>query len=112
VKVIVRSGFEEMKASRGRRRMPSMRTSRFSTIMVPKAFVHENGKLTGVVFEKVKARSTTTRAGATWCRPASRTSTVNATTCSWRSARRTPSPGSSGSGIEFDKWGMPKVDPK
>ena len=34
-------------------------------------------------------------AAAGWCRPASRTSSSNATTCWSRSARRTPSPGSS-----------------
>ena len=46
-------------------------------------------------------------------RPASRTSTSRATTCWSRSARRTRFPGSSATvGIEFDKWDMPKVDPK
>jgi len=78
--------------------------------LVPKEFTHENGRLTGVVFEKVKPNSTP-RAGATWCRPASPISTSPATTCWSRSARRTHSPGSSADiGIEFDKWNMPKVD--
>ena len=63
--------------------------------LVPKAFTHEDGKLTGVLFEKVDGGSTTTRAAASWCRPASPTCTSNATTCWSPSARRTPSPGSS-----------------
>ena len=55
--------------------------------------------------------STTPRAAATSSRPASRIRPSPATTCWWRSARRTRSPGSSATaGIEFDKWDMPVVD--
>ena len=44
-------------------------------------------------------------------RRASPTSISNATTCWWRSARRTPSRGSRrDAGIEFDKWGLPKLN--
>ena len=62
--------------------------------LVPKEFTHDDGKLTGMTFEKVEAEYDE-RAAAGWCRPASRISSSNATTCWSRSARRTPSPGSS-----------------
>ena len=44
--------------------------------LVPKAFTHEDGKLTGVAVREGRSAVTTTRAAASWCRPASRTSTI------------------------------------
>ena len=41
--------------------------------LVPKAFMHEDGKLTGMIFEKVRRRARRRRAGASSCRPASPT---------------------------------------
>ena len=55
VKVIVRSGFEEMKASPWEKEDAMHEGIPILNYMVPKAFTHENGKLTGVIFEKVKA---------------------------------------------------------
>jgi formate dehydrogenase (NADP+) beta subunit len=55
VKVIVRSGFEEMKASPWEKEDAIHEDIPILNFMVPKAFTHDNGKLTGVVFEKVKA---------------------------------------------------------
>ncbi|MGE3303527.1 MAG: FAD-dependent oxidoreductase [Hyphomonadaceae bacterium] len=55
VKVIVRSGFEEMKASPWEKEDAMHEGIPILNYLVPKAFTHENGKLTGVVFEKVKA---------------------------------------------------------
>jgi ferredoxin len=55
VKVIVRSGFEEMKASPWEKEDAMHEDIPILNFLVPKAFTHENGKLTGVVFEKVKA---------------------------------------------------------
>ena len=55
VKVIVRSGFEEMKASPWEKEDALHEDIPILNFMVPKAFTHDNGKLTGVVFEKVKA---------------------------------------------------------
>ena len=63
--------------------------------LVPKEFTHDNGRLTGVTVREGRRPSTTTRAAARSCPPASPTSTSSATTCWSRSARRTPSPGSS-----------------
>lgn len=55
VKVIVRSGFEEMKASPWEKEDAIGEGIPIHNYLVPKAFTHENGRLTGVVFEKVKA---------------------------------------------------------
>jgi NADPH-dependent glutamate synthase beta subunit-like oxidoreductase/ferredoxin len=55
VKVIVRSGFEEMKASPWEKEDAMHEGIPILNYMVPKAFSHEGGRLTGVVFEKVMA---------------------------------------------------------
>ena len=55
VKVIVRSGFEEMKASPWEKEDAIHEDIPILNYRVPKAFLHEGGKLTGVVFEVVKA---------------------------------------------------------
>ena len=55
VKVIVRSGFEEMKASPWEKEDAIHEDIPILNFRVPKAFTHENGKLTGVIFEIVEA---------------------------------------------------------
>ncbi|MEO8803730.1 MAG: FAD-dependent oxidoreductase [Rudaea sp.] len=55
VKVIVRSGFDEMKASPWEKEDAMHEGIPILDYLVPKAFVHENGKLTGMTFEKVRA---------------------------------------------------------
>jgi NADPH-dependent glutamate synthase beta subunit-like oxidoreductase len=55
VKVIVRSGFEEMKASPWEKEDAMHEGIPILNYHVPKAFVHENGKLTGMTFEVVQA---------------------------------------------------------
>jgi len=55
VKVIVRSGFEEMKASPWEKEDAMHEGIPILNYLVPKAFLHDEGKLTGVLFEKVKA---------------------------------------------------------
>ncbi len=55
VKVIVRSGFEEMKASPWEKDDAMREDIPILNMLVPKEFAHRDGKLTGVVFEKVKA---------------------------------------------------------
>ncbi len=54
VKVIVRSGFEEMKASPWEKEDALHEDIPILNYLVPKAFTHENGRLTGVLFEKVR----------------------------------------------------------
>ena len=55
VKVIVRSGFEEMKASPWEKEDAMHEDIPIINFLVPKEFTHDNGRLTGVVFEKVAA---------------------------------------------------------
>ena len=55
VKVIVRSGFEEMKASPWEKEDAQHEGIPILNFLVPKSFKHNNGQLTGMVFEKVKA---------------------------------------------------------
>jgi NADPH-dependent glutamate synthase beta subunit-like oxidoreductase/ferredoxin len=55
VKVVVRSGFEEMKASPWEKEDAMHEDIPIFNYLVPKEFKHENGRLTGMVFEKVKA---------------------------------------------------------
>ncbi|MBI2772358.1 MAG: FAD-dependent oxidoreductase [Burkholderiales bacterium] len=55
VKVIVRSGFEEMKASPWEKEDAQHEGIPILNYHVPKAFVHEGGKLKGMTFEIVKA---------------------------------------------------------
>ena len=54
VKVIVRSGFDEMKASPWEKEDAIHEDIPILNFLVPKAFTHAGGKLTGVLFEKVR----------------------------------------------------------
>ncbi|MEJ8853348.1 FAD-dependent oxidoreductase [Variovorax robiniae] len=56
VKVIVRSGFEEMKASPWEKEDAQHEGIPIINFHVPKAFVHEGGKLVGMKFEIVEAQ--------------------------------------------------------
>jgi NADPH-dependent glutamate synthase beta subunit-like oxidoreductase len=55
VKVVVRSGFDEMKASPWEKEDAMHEDIPIFNYMVPKSFIHVDGRLTGVMFEKVKA---------------------------------------------------------
>ncbi|MGR4871796.1 FAD-dependent oxidoreductase [Variovorax sp. LARHSF232] len=55
VKVIVRSGFDEMKASPWEKEDAAHEGIPIINFHVPKAFVHKDGKLVGMTFEIVKA---------------------------------------------------------
>ncbi|MGH7023707.1 MAG: FAD-dependent oxidoreductase [Caulobacteraceae bacterium] len=55
VKVVVRSGFEEMKASPWEKEDAMHEDIPILNFLTPKAFTHEGGRLTGVTFEKVAA---------------------------------------------------------
>jgi formate dehydrogenase beta subunit len=56
VKVIVRSGYEEMKASPWEKEDAVHEDIPIINMRVPKEFTHDNGKLTGVIFEVVEAK--------------------------------------------------------
>ena len=55
VKVIVRSGYEQMKASPWEKEDATHEGIPILNYLVPMEFTHTNGKLTGVLFQKVKA---------------------------------------------------------
>jgi formate dehydrogenase (NADP+) beta subunit len=55
VDVVVRSGFEEMKASPWEKEDAMHEGIPIHNYLVPKEFTHENGKVTGITFQKVKA---------------------------------------------------------
>ena len=55
VKVIVRSGFDEMKASPWEKEDAIGEDIPILNMLVPKEVTHKNGKITGVTFEKVRA---------------------------------------------------------
>jgi formate dehydrogenase (NADP+) beta subunit len=112
VTVVVRSGFEEMKASPWEKEDAMHEGIPILNFLVPKAFTHDNGRLTGVTFEKVKAQYD----------PKGRRSLVPAGEPDQHIACDDVliAVGQENSfpwierdiGIEFDKWDMPKVDPK
>ncbi|MDH3658509.1 MAG: FAD-dependent oxidoreductase [Alphaproteobacteria bacterium] len=56
VTVVVRSGFAEMKASAWEKEDAQHEGIPILNFMAPKEFVHDNGRLTGMVFEKVEAQ--------------------------------------------------------
>ena len=111
VKVIVRSGFEEMKASPWEKEDAIHEDIPILNFLVPKEFTHENGTLTGVLFEKVvakyddKGRRSLVPSGEPDQHFGCDDVLVaigqeNAFPWIERDC-----------GIEFDRWGMPKVDP-
>ncbi|HET7155848.1 MAG TPA: FAD-dependent oxidoreductase, partial [Hyphomicrobiaceae bacterium] len=112
VKVIVRSGFEEMKASPWEKEDAMHEGIPILNFMVPKEFTHENGKLTGVLFEKVKAvrdekgrRDLVPTGEPDEHVPCDDVLVAVGQENSFPWIERD-------AGIEFDRWGMPKVDPK
>ena len=112
VKVIVRSGFAEMKASPWEKEDAIHEGIPILNFMVPKEFTHENGKLTGVLFEKVKSqyddkgrRNLVPSGEPDEHVPCDDVLVAVGQENSFPWIERD-------AGIEFDKWGMPKVDPK
>src|SRR5580698_5953368 len=112
VKVIVRSGFEEMKASPWEKEDAMHEDIPIFNYLVPKEFTHESGKLTGVVFEKVKAvrdakgrRELVSTGEPDEHFPCDDVLVAVGQENSFPWIERD-------CGIEFDKWNMPKVDAK
>ena len=111
VNVVVRSGFEEMKASPWEKDDAMAEGIPIHNFLVPKEFLHDNGKLKGVLFEKVKAERD--EKGRRNLVPTGEPDVVmecddvlvavgqeNAFPWIERDV-----------GLEFDRWDMPKVDP-
>jgi formate dehydrogenase beta subunit len=112
VKVIVRSGFEEMKASPWEKEDAMHEGIPILNFMVPKEFTHENGKLTGVVFQKVKAvRDDKGRRDLVPTGEPDEHVPCDDVLVAVGQENAFPWI-EHDIGIDFDKWGMPKVDPK
>src|SRR5712691_507375 len=112
VKVIVRSGFEEMKASPWEKEDAQHEGIPILNFLVPKEFTHRNGRLTGVVFEKVKAehdakgrRNLVPTGEGDQHFPCDDVLVAVGQENAFPWIERDI-------GIEFDKWNMPKVDPR
>jgi len=110
VKVIVRSGFDEMKASPWEKEDAAHEGIPILNFLVPKAFLHTNGKLTGMSFEKVKAvyddkgRRSLVPSGEP-------DQTFECDNVLIAVGQENAFPWiEKDAGISFDKWGMPVVD--
>jgi len=111
VKVIVRSGFEEMKASAWEKEDAMHEDIPILNFLTPKEFTHDKGRLTGVIFETVAAEYD--EKGRRRLVPTGEPDQLiecddvlvavgqeNAFPWIERDV-----------GLEFDEWDMPKVDP-
>jgi NADPH-dependent glutamate synthase beta subunit-like oxidoreductase len=112
VTVVVRSGFDEMKASPWEKEDAMHEGIPILNFLVPKEFTHDNGRLTGVTFEKVKAeydengrRRLVPSGEPDHHIPCDDVLVAVGQENSFPWIERDI-------GIEFDKWNMPKVDPK
>jgi formate dehydrogenase beta subunit len=110
VKVIVRSGFDEMKASPWEKEDAMHEGIPILNFMVPRTFEHANGKLTGMTFEKVKAvyddkgrRSLVPTGEPDELVPCDDVLIAVGQENAFPWIEKDI-------GIEFDKWGMPVVD--
>ena len=111
VTVVVRSGFEEMKASPWEKEDASHEGIPILNFLVPVEFTHDDGHLTGVNFEKVKAeydergRRNLVPTGEPHTHiPCDDVLVAIGQENSFPWIER-------GIGMEFDRWNMPKVDP-
>ena len=112
VKVIVRSGFEEMKASPWEKEDAMHEDIPILNFMVPKAFTHDNGKLTGVTFQKVKAEYDA-KGRRNLVPSGEPDQTIECDDVLVAVGQENAFPWiERDCGIEFDKWDMPKVDTK
>jgi formate dehydrogenase (NADP+) beta subunit len=112
VKVVVRSGFEEMKASPWEKEDALHEDIPILNFLVPVAFVHDNGKLTGITFQKVKAEYDA-KGRRNLVPSGEPDQTIECDDVLVAVGQENAFPWiEQDCGIEFDKWHMPKVDPK
>ena len=109
VKVIVRSGFEEMKASPWEKQDAMHEDIPILNFLVPREVLHDNGRVTGMRFDKVEAKYDDN--GRRSLIP---TGVVEEHDCDdvlVAIGQENAFPWiEKDIGIEFDRWGMPKVD--
>jgi formate dehydrogenase (NADP+) beta subunit len=112
VTVVVRSGFEEMKASPWEKEDAMHEGIPILNFLVPVEFTHEGGKLTGVLFEKVEAKYD--EKGRRNLVPTGEPNIhVPCDDVLVAIGQENAFPWIERDiGIEFDRWHMPKVDPK
>jgi formate dehydrogenase beta subunit len=111
VRVVVRSGFQEMKASPWEKDDAMMEGIPIHNFLVPKAFAHANGKLTGVRFEKVKAERDA-KGRRTLVATGEPDVEMECDDVLIAVGQENAFPWIERDiGIEFDRWDMPKVDP-
>jgi formate dehydrogenase beta subunit len=110
VKVIVRSGFDEMKASPWEKEDALHEDIPILNFMVPKEFVHAGGRLTGMMFEKVHAEYDDK--GRRKLVPTGEPDVfIEADDVLIAVGQENSFPWiERDAGLEFDKWGMPVVD--
>jgi NADPH-dependent glutamate synthase beta subunit-like oxidoreductase len=110
VKVIVRSGYEEMKASPWEKEDAEHEGIPILNYFVPKAFLHEGGRLTGMSFQKVKA--VYDDKGRRELVPTGEPDqTFECDDVLVAVGQENAFPWiERDAGIDFDQWGMPKVD--
>ena len=112
VTVVVRSGFEEMKASAWEKEDAMHESIPILNWLVPKEFTHDDGRLTGVLFEKVEAQYDSH--GRRNLVPTGEPDThIPCDDVLVAVGQENAFPWIERDiGIEFDRWDMPKVDPK
>jgi formate dehydrogenase (NADP+) beta subunit len=112
VTVVVRSGFEEMKASPWEKEDAMHEGIPILNWLVPKEFRHDGGRLTGVVFEKVKAVRDA-RGRRDLVPTGEPDHLIECDDVLVAVGQENAFPWIERDlGVEFDKWDMPVVDPK
>lgn len=110
VKVIVRSGFEEMKASPWEKEDALHEGVEILNWLNPKAFLHDGGKLTGMVFEKTRAK-TDARGKRKLVPTGEPDQVIDCDEVLIAVGQENAFPWIERDlGLEFDEWGMPKLD--
>ena len=110
VKVVVRSGFEEMKASPWEKEDAMHEGIPILNYLVPKEFTHAGGRLTGVVFVKVAA-TLDDKGRRQLLATGEPDVTIECDDVLVAIGQENAFPWIERDiGIEFDRWGMPKVD--
>ncbi|HSN46689.1 MAG TPA: FAD-dependent oxidoreductase, partial [Casimicrobiaceae bacterium] len=110
VNVVVRSGYAEMKASPWEKEDAEHEGIPIHNFLVPKEVLHDHGKLTGIVFEKVAAKYDdkgrrsllpTGEPDVTFACDVILVAVGQENAFPWIEREV---------GIEFDRWGLPKLD--
>jgi formate dehydrogenase (NADP+) beta subunit len=111
VKVVVRSGFEEMKASPWEKEDAMHEGIPILNYLVPKQFTHASGRLTGVIFEKVAAKLDAD--GRRQLLPTGEPDVpIECDDVLLAIGQENAFPWIERDiGLEFDRWGLPRVDP-